>query len=190
MALVWTSGGWRPLLGAPTQLPPASIPPAWYPHELAQIVLDPSLALTMPARIGLPPRKSIFGKVIGRIVRYTALAGTIWGLGYLAGYYLTLAKAAAFTALVGISGGIRATVLVAEDLARLGIEREWIRGGIAGRVGVLFGSLAWIGGAVGLYTYGLHKVVEPAREALRRAWIRPRPLGGSGLGGGGTIWGF
>jgi hypothetical protein len=90
------------------------------------------------------------------LARYALLGLTVYGLGYVSGYYLSLAKGLAASTAISIGGGVRATIMAGQDLAKSRLLRNMpgTRMFLAGKVGIFFGALAFGGAASGLFAFG------------------------------------
>jgi type IV secretory pathway TrbD component len=125
-------------------------------------------SLTTGAAIGVGTRPvSRFQRIVHRITRYVILAGAMTGLGFLAGYYLTMATAAAVSASISLAGGIRVTRMLSRDIAMLGVESSFIKWSLAAKGGALFALLPWLGAGTGLLLWSEHQYLHPLKKYVR-----------------------
>lgn len=130
---------------------------------------------------------SSVGRIARRIVRYTALAAALGGIGFGAGYYLTMAQAAGVAAVTSIVGGAVATRMIAGDVAaigaRLGVQSRLTRFTISAYGGTLFGLLPFVGAGAGLlYWFAGSPGAMKYRDYFRRRIIRAGRRGLTGWG--------
>lgn len=160
----------------------------YMPMELAMLRARPYLAGTPHVRLGLNPRirGGLGGRIVRRIVRYTALGAGMWFAGFGAGYFLSMAKALAVTAVTSVVGGAVATRMIAQDLSKVSFLSGFglTRIAAAAYGGGLFGLLPFAGAGTGLlYWFGR------SPEALKyRSYFhdRIRRAGRRGLTGWGN----
>lgn len=117
-------------------------------------------------------------RVVHRITRYAGLALLLSGIGWAAGYLLPAWTAGTVVGGAAIAGGVRATKMAAEDLARIGIESRLLRIVLAGKVGVAFGAIPLFGGLAGI----LAKHLPPFQRYVRERTIRAGRRGLTGWG--------
>lgn len=162
-------------------------PPPLVGGEL--IAAGPGLSLragyTIAHVLANPRRRSRGVRIIGRLLRYGALAGALSGIGFGAGYLLTLGKALAVTVTAAVVGGAVGTKLVLEDLAKIPFMRNMpiTRAYLAGQAGGLFGLLPFGGAAAGLFAwFATGEGPGQLKEYIRRRIIEAGRRGVTGWG--------
>lgn len=177
MALVWSERGWVSPLGMPPGSTSPALPPALFPSEAIQVLSNPALAGTVPARVAVSGGRR---RLLARILRYMALAGVATLVGYAGGFYLTVAGAAKLATLTSIATGLRVTRMVSADLERLGVESRILRLTLAGKIGVGFALLPWIGAGSGFTVWALGEL-DPFRRYIRHRIIQAGRRGLTGF---------
>lgn len=111
------------------------------------------------------------GRIARRIVRYATLVLGMFGGGLLAGYYLTMAKATAVSAVISVAGSIHVTRMVAADLEALGLDDRWARRAIGALAGSYASLIPVLGATTGLFAWFGRHHISPFRRYVRRRII-------------------
>lgn len=115
-------------------------------------------------------------RIVRRLIRYVGLAALSTIGGYLGGYYLTVLGAAKASTVLSLAIGVKTTLLAAEDLRRIGIESQLLRGVLAAKIGVAFGALGWLGAGSGVVQWHVDQYLTPfqryTRNRVKRAGRR------------------